>query len=31
VVRLQSNGSLGAGVQFTRLSRSNLHMIEAIS
>lgn len=30
VVRLQSNGSLAAGVQFTRLSKSNLQMIEAI-
>jgi excisionase family DNA binding protein len=31
VVRLHSNGSLDAGVQFTRLSRSNLSMIEALS
>ena len=31
VVRLHSNGSLAAGVQFTRLSRSNLQMVEALS
>jgi hypothetical protein len=31
VVRLQSNGSLAAGVQFTRLSRSNLQMVETLS
>ncbi len=31
VVRLQSDGSVAAGVQFTRLSKSNLQMIEAIS
>lgn len=32
VVRLQSNGgSLAAGVQFTRLSKSNLRMIEALT
>ncbi len=31
VVQLQSDGSVAAGVQFTRLSKSNLQMIEAIS
>ena len=31
VVRLQTNGSMGAGVQFTRLSKSNLKMIETMA
>jgi CheY-like chemotaxis protein len=31
VVRLQSNGSLAAGVQFVRISKSNLEMIQALS
>jgi len=31
VARLQSNGSLAAGVQFVRISKSNLEMIQALS
>jgi hypothetical protein len=31
VVRLQSNGSLVAGVQFTRVPKASLKMIEALS
>jgi hypothetical protein len=31
VVRLQSNGFVGAGVQFTRLSRANLQTIQTLS
>ncbi len=31
VVRLQSNGGLSAGVQFTRVPKASLKMIEALS
>ncbi len=31
VTRLQSNGSLSTGVQFVRISKSNLEMIQALS
>ena len=31
IARLMSNGSIAAGVQFVRISKSNLEMIQALS